>query len=348
MSRKKYSLVGEICDIEYRGAWGDYCAPGPLKAFLKTLGKDDVAEIEINSPGGYVLQGIEMANAIKNCPAKVVAHVTGIAASMASVVMCACDEIEMEEASFAMFHDPWGFAMGNAREMRKEADLLDQMKSVIMSFYRGKFAKKSNEEISAMLSDETWYTGSECAENGMACTIIPATVRAAAMVNCNFANIPEGAKKFMSAFTLSDTAKAELEKLRAKAAATEEEETPAEEEETPAEEEETPAEEEETPAEEEETPAEEKETPAEEEEETPPPSPSGAVDWQARYKGASKKINELTAAFNKCAAAAQTLNDFNGQIKNAGFENLAALLDSVSTFKAELEKRDQALARMGE
>ena len=106
--RKKYSLIGEITDFDYHGFWGDYCSPKSLKAFLDTLSADDVAEIEINSPGGSVIQGVEMANAIKNCKAKIIAHVVGIAASMASVIACACDEIEMEEASVMMIHDPWG------------------------------------------------------------------------------------------------------------------------------------------------------------------------------------------------------------------------------------------------
>lgn len=335
MSRKKYSLVGEICDIEYHGAWGDYCAPGPLKAFLKTLSKDDVAEIEINSPGGYVIQGIEMANAIKNCPAKIIAHVTGIAASMASVIVCACDEVELEEASFMFFHDPLGRVEGNSREFRKQANLLDQMKEVIMSFYRGKFPKADHAALSEMMAAETWYTASECAENGMTCTVIPTTVRAAASIaSFDLAKVPEAARGFLKRVELTAEGRAEIEKLRAKAAPAEEEETPAEEE-TP-DEEETPAEEEETPAEEE-TPDKE-ETPGEEE--------SG--NWKARYQGASKKINELKAALDKCAAAAQTLDNFNSQIKAAGFENLAALLSAASTFKADLEKRDQDLARMGE
>ena len=139
MSRKKYCLIGEITDFDYHGFWGDYCSPKSLKAWLDTLAPDEEAEIEINSPGGSVVQGIEMANAIKNSKAKIVAHVTGIAASMASVIACACDRIEMEEASFMMIHDPWSYVEGNAEEMRKQASVLDQMKAVIMSFYRGKF-----------------------------------------------------------------------------------------------------------------------------------------------------------------------------------------------------------------
>ena len=131
---KKYQLIGEIADFDYHSDLWDFCGPKSLKAFLADLKVGEKAVIEINSPGGSVVQGIEMANAIKNSKAKIVAHVTGIAASMASVIACACDEIQMEEASFLMIHDPWTYAEGNAEQLRKDAAFLDQCKAVCMSF----------------------------------------------------------------------------------------------------------------------------------------------------------------------------------------------------------------------
>lgn len=337
MGRKKFSLIGEITDFDYHGIWGDYNSPKPLKAWLDTLAPGEEAEIEINSPGGLVVQGVEMANAIKNCKAKVVAHVTGIAASMASVIVCACDAIEMEEASFMMIHDPWGYALGNAEEMRKEASLLDQMKSVIMSFYRGKFKGLTEDQISALMSDETWYTGTECKENGLDCTVIKSDVRAAAsIVPHKFAKIPEAAAKFLTSKELTDEGRAEIE--AAKAAAKSEKPV---------------------------------------EGSTADDIPGG--EWKSRYQGASKKINELQAriadlekkqadaALNTAdygavvaernglkaqvagleetsANAVKALKDFEDQVKQSGFENLAALIGAVSGFKSDLEKRDGELA----
>ena len=341
MSRKKFSLIGEISDFDYHGAWGDYNSPKPLKAFLAELAADDEAEIEINSPGGLVVQGIEMANAIKNCKAKVVAHVTGIAASMASVIACACDKIEMEEASFMMIHDPWGYAFGNAEEMRKEASVLDQMKAVIMSFYRGKFKGLTDEQIAALMSDETWYTGAECLANGLDCEVIKSDVRAAAsIVGHKFAKIPEGAAKFLNAPVLTDEGRAEIEAAKAKAKA-EAEASAA----------------------------------ASAIHDAAAPAAAENADWEARYKGASKKINELqariagleknaidgethgavvaerdglkaqVAALEETSAnAAKALKDFEDQVKASGFENLAALVGAVSGLKADLEKRDGELA----
>lgn len=352
MGRKKYSLIGEIADFDYHGFWGDWCSPKSLKAWLDTLSAGEEAEIEINSPGGSVVQGIEMANAIKNSKAKIVAHVTGIAASMASVIACACHRIEMEEASFMMIHDPWSYAEGNAEELRKQASVLDQMKAVIMSFYRGKFKGLTEDQISALMSDETWYTGNECLENGLDCTVIKSDVRAAAsIVGHKFAKMPEAAAKFLTSKELTDEGRAEIEaaKAAAKAAADSAESSTGN----------IPAA---TPA------------PAE-----AAPAAADSAGWEARYKGASKKINELqariaelekvaddamlktvdygtvvaerdglksqVAALEETSAnAVKALKDFEDQVKQSGFENLAALIGAASGLKADLEKRDGELA----
>lgn len=348
-NRKKYSLIGEITDFDYHGFWGDYCSPKSLKAWLDTLSDGEEAEIEINSPGGSVVQGIEMANAIKNSKAKIVAHVTGIAASMASVIACACHRIEMEEASFMMIHDPWSYAEGNAEELRKQASVLDQMKAVIMSFYRGKFKDRTEEQISALMSDETWYTGNECLENGLDCTVIKSDVRAAAsIVGHKFAKMPDAAAKFLTSKELTDEGRAEIEaaKAAAKVPAQASAETSAE-----------------------------SSTGNNSEASSTPSASASDGDWESRYKGASKKINALQAriaeleknavdaeAHGKVVAerdslkaqaaqlettsanAVKALKDFEDQVKASGFENLAALISAASGLKADLEKRDGELA----
>jgi len=337
---KKYSLIGEIADFDYHGFWGDWCSPKSLKAFLDTLNPGEEAEIEVNSPGGSVIQGIEMANAIKNSKAVIVAHVTGLAASMASVIVCACDRIEMEEASFMMMHDPWSYVEGNADEMRKQAGLLDQMKDVIMSFYRGKFKNRTVEEISALMSDETWYTGNECLENGLDCTVVKSDVRAAAsIVGHKFAKIPDAAAKFLTAKEITEEGRAEIDAARAEClkAATDAEPTA---------------------------------TATE-----PATEPAAAVDpdaggWEARYKGASKKINALTDELNAVKASHEkavaelnekiagydaviaerdgVIKDFDDQVKAAGFENLTALIGAVSGLKSDLETSAHDLAECRE
>ena len=179
--------------------WGRTIGPDAVTEFLADAAPGERVKIEINSPGGYVIPGLAMANSIKNSKAHVVAHVTGIAASMASVIMCACDEIQLEEGSFVMVHNPWDWAEGDAEAMRHVAEKLDKMKAAIMAFYRGKFADKSDDEISGIMDAETWMTGTDALRAGLKCVVIPTTVQAAACATRHhFAHMPEAAARFLA------------------------------------------------------------------------------------------------------------------------------------------------------
>ena len=136
---KILKLDAEIGNRTAETWWGRTIGPEAVTDFLANAAPGERVKIEINSPGGLIVPGLAMANSIKNSKAHVVAHVTGLAASMASVVMCACDEIQLEEGSFVMMHNPWSWAVGDADAMRHEAGVLDTMKATIMAFYRGKF-----------------------------------------------------------------------------------------------------------------------------------------------------------------------------------------------------------------
>lgn len=307
---KTYRLNGVIADFEYHSDYFDVCSPKGLKKFLDSLEDGERAEIEINSPGGYVVYGVEMANAIKNSKAHIVAHVVGMAASMASVIACACDEIVMEEASFMMIHDPWGYTEGNAEEMRKEAKLLDQMKEVCMGFYLAKFSR-TREELSALMSEETWYTGNECLENGLACTVVKSDLKAAACVaEQHFKSIPEAALAFLKVAPLTDEQKAELDKAKAEQTA--------------------------APT-----------APLAEAQALP--AANAAVDWEARYKGASTKINELQASIATAAEAKATLtsqlDEANAALATAKAE-CEQLKAKVDEGAKALEAKDKDLAQV--
>ncbi|MCD4542521.1 ATP-dependent Clp protease proteolytic subunit, partial [Klebsiella pneumoniae subsp. pneumoniae] len=71
-----------------------------------------------------------------------------------------------------MIHKPWGFAGGDANDMRDYADLLDKVESVLIPAYAAKTGKTSD-EIAAMLEDETWLDGAECLAMGFADQVIP-------------------------------------------------------------------------------------------------------------------------------------------------------------------------------
>ena len=152
------------------GYWGITAAD-----FAKDLkAQGDVTEIHlhINSPGGSVYDGTAIYNLLKNHKAHVTVHIDGLAASMGSVIAMAGDTIIMPENALMMIHNPWGGAIGDAEEMRKMADLLDKIKASLMTVYTSRTGL-SEEEVSAIMDAETWYTGTEAQAAGFADTLTP-------------------------------------------------------------------------------------------------------------------------------------------------------------------------------
>ena len=158
-----------FCGFQFRTI-----GPDSLEAFLKECAVGEKVKIEINSPGGSVIAGLAMANMIKNSKAHVIAHVVGIAASMASVVACACDEIQMEEAAFLMIHNPWTYTVGNANELRAMADQLDKIAEPMIEAYMSKF-NGTRDDLKAMLDAETYLTAEEAFSFGLCTNVVEDT-----------------------------------------------------------------------------------------------------------------------------------------------------------------------------
>ena len=139
---------------------------------LRTVTTDEV-DVEINSPGGDVFAGLAIYNGLRASGKKINVKVLGLAASAASLVAMAGDTIEMPENAFMMIHNPWGFAMGGADEMRNTADVLDKIGTGLVSTY-AKRTGKTDQEIAALLDAETWMTAQEAVDAGFATSVTPA------------------------------------------------------------------------------------------------------------------------------------------------------------------------------
>lgn len=139
---------------------------------LRTVTTDEV-DVEINSPGGDVFAGLAIYNGLRASGKKINVKVLGLAASAASLVAMAGDTIEMPENTFMMIHNPWGFAMGGADEMRNTADVLDKIGAGLVSTY-AKRTGKTDQEITALLDAETWMTAQEAVDAGFATSVTPA------------------------------------------------------------------------------------------------------------------------------------------------------------------------------
>ncbi|MBF0308121.1 MAG: Clp protease ClpP [Magnetococcales bacterium] len=158
------AIYGPIMDEK----WSDEeVAPVDFAAELKALGDVEQIDLRINSPGGSVFAGFAIHNMLVRHPAKVVAHVDGLAASIASVIAMAGDEIHMPANALMMIHDPSGMVWGGASDMRKMADSLDKITEGIVASYQ-RHSGKTIEEIKALMAAETWMTGNDAVALGFA------------------------------------------------------------------------------------------------------------------------------------------------------------------------------------
>ncbi|MGB2560193.1 MAG: head maturation protease, ClpP-related [Akkermansiaceae bacterium] len=137
------------------------------KQFVSDLNEiqAETIHLRINSPGGSVIDGTAIFNALKRHSAKVITHVDGLAASMASVIAMAGDEVHMADNALMMIHNPWTISMGDADELRADADLLDKMQASILSAY-GR-SQYEPEEIKDLMDAETWFTAQEAFDAGL-------------------------------------------------------------------------------------------------------------------------------------------------------------------------------------
>jgi len=163
-----YDLIGE-------GWFGGISA----KQFAEDLAAleleaGDELTIRVNSPGGSVFDGLAIYNQLKQHPATKIVKVEGLAASAASFIIQAADQVEVAEASFVMIHRAWFVTIGDADDHLKSAALLEQNDGVIADIY-AKRSKKPAAEWTEAMSAETWYTGPEAVEAGLADRLIPET-----------------------------------------------------------------------------------------------------------------------------------------------------------------------------
>ncbi|GHJ11207.1 hypothetical protein TPA0907_55740 [Micromonospora humidisoli] len=137
--------------------------------FVRDVAALDVTELRlhINSPGGDVSEGVAIANVLRQHKARVVVYVDGMAASAASVVAMAGDEIVMGVGSQMMIHDAWGMCVGNADEMSKAAEMLDSTSNALASTYAARTGDTA-EQWRARMREETWYTADEAVAAGLA------------------------------------------------------------------------------------------------------------------------------------------------------------------------------------
>lgn len=161
-------IVSDEADIylyDEISAWWGISA----KSVMNVLASLDVGQINlhINSPGGEVFEAVAIYNALVAHKAKVVVSVDSLAASAASFIAQAGDEIIMKRGSMMMIHDASSFAWGDSSDLRKTADLLDKISNNIADIYANR-AGGTTSDWRAVMIGEAWYTAGEAVSAGLA------------------------------------------------------------------------------------------------------------------------------------------------------------------------------------
>jgi len=167
MNRKWYEINNSV-DVTDVYLFNDIGTFGiSAQSFVEEIKEYEEKElaIHINSLGGEVFDGMAIYSIIQRRKAKTTVYIEGIAASIASVIALAADEVIMSENSLLMIHNAWGGSSGDASEMRKQADVLDKISNEIAEIY----VKKTHlpyDEIIRMMGEETWLTAEEAVAMG--------------------------------------------------------------------------------------------------------------------------------------------------------------------------------------
>ncbi|MBP0485023.1 head maturation protease, ClpP-related [Sagittula salina] len=177
----------EVAIYDEIGAYGV-----SAKGFLAELGalpEGTPVDLRLNSPGGSVFDAVAIHNAIKRHEGTVTVWIDGIAASAASYIAMAGDEIVMPENAFLMIHDPSGLVMGTAEDMRAMAEALDKVKGSLVSGYAAK-SGRTTEDVSALMAAETWFDAGDAVAQGFADRLIEPVRIAANFDIGRFRNAP--------------------------------------------------------------------------------------------------------------------------------------------------------------
>jgi ATP-dependent Clp endopeptidase proteolytic subunit ClpP len=166
--RRVPTAKAERAEITIEGVIGeDVSASDVRKALAKIKGTPELI-IHLNSEGGVVTEGMAIHALIKGYKGKKVCVVEGLAASIASVVMCACDEIRMTKGAFAMIHQASAGVEGGADDMEQMASTLRKMNDQIVSIYSERTGKKPEELAKLIDRKDHYMTAEETVALGLA------------------------------------------------------------------------------------------------------------------------------------------------------------------------------------
>lgn len=152
--------------------WGEGVTAKRISAALRTIGADKDVVVNINSPGGDLFEGLAIYSLLREHKGKVTVKVLGLAASAASIIAMAGDEIQISRAGFLMIHDTWVVVLGNRNDLRDVADQLEPFDFAMADIYAARTGLDQKAVLKKM-DAETWINGSAAVDEGWADSLLP-------------------------------------------------------------------------------------------------------------------------------------------------------------------------------
>lgn len=141
-----------------------------IAAALRAIGEGDVV-VNINSPGGDYFEGLAIYNLLREHKGRVTVKILGIAASAASVIAMAGDEVQIARAGFLMIHNAWVSTSGDRHQLRDTAEWLEPFDATAADIYAVRTGIDTV-ELATMLDKETWIGGADAVERGFADSLL--------------------------------------------------------------------------------------------------------------------------------------------------------------------------------
>lgn len=161
-----------IFDVIGADYWGEGVTASRIAGALRSLNGADVT-VNLNSPGGDMFEGLAIYNLLREYEGKVTVKVLGLAASAASIIAMAGDDIQIGRGAFLMIHNCWVYAMGNRHDLAQIASDMEPFDKAMGDIYSVRTGL-SKEEVAAMMDGETYIGGSDAVDKGFADRLLSA------------------------------------------------------------------------------------------------------------------------------------------------------------------------------
>ncbi|MEP9229433.1 head maturation protease, ClpP-related [Enterobacter hormaechei] len=161
-----------VFDVIGQDYWGEGVTAKRIAGALRAMNGADVT-VNINSPGGDMFEGLAIYNLLREYEGRVTVKVLGIAASAASVIAMAGDEIQIGRGAFLMIHNCWVYAMGNRHDFAELAQSLEPFDTAMADIY----AARSGLDMAAvqkLMDAESYIGGSDAVAKGLADRLLSA------------------------------------------------------------------------------------------------------------------------------------------------------------------------------